>query len=112
LGIDQVDLPLPAPALELLVAGDRTVHIAECLEVDETDHAVSGGEARNGAGTVFPQAFHQVRGHADIDRAVMPAGENVDAGDALELHGPERADGWTLKQVQGDELDRVRSMAR
>ena len=108
LGIDQVELPLPVPALELLLAGDGAVHVAECIEMDEPGDAVAGGEAGDGAGAVFPQAFHQVGCHSDIERAVMAAGEDVDARDALELHDAGSADGWTLKQVQGDEIARDR----
>ena len=101
--IDQVDLPLPAPVLELLLARDRMVHIAEHLEVDEAIDGVAGGETRRRAITVLPDALYQVRGDTDVQRAVVPVRKNVDARVALDRHASGGAEKWTLKQVQGDE---------
>ena len=40
-------------------------------------------------------------GDPDVDCAVGPACEDIDAGEALISHAPEFAAKWALKQVQG-----------
>jgi hypothetical protein len=77
---DQVDLPRPVPALQLLLAGDRAVHVAEPFEVDEAEYLVAGGEAFDDAAPVLVQAGEKVGGDADVQRTVRLAGEDVDAG--------------------------------
>jgi hypothetical protein len=103
LGVDEVDLPLPVPPLELLLAQDRGLHLAEHLEVDEAVDPVAAGEAREQSLAVLHQALDQVRRDADIDRAVVPVREEINARVSLFTHAPEGAEKWTLKQVQGDE---------
>src|SRR5690606_7061902 len=45
LAFDQVDLPLPMPALELLLAQDRPFHVVEHLVADEPVDLVSACES-------------------------------------------------------------------
>ena len=103
LAVDQVDLPLPPPVLELLLAGDRVNHLVEHLEVDEAMDPVARGETGQGVVPMLPQAPHQVGRNSDVQRAVMSACEEVDARFALDVHAPIGAEKLTLKQVQGDE---------
>ena len=101
--VDKVDLPCAPPVLEPLLAHDGLLHIAEHLEVDEPIDAVARGEPGQGVVPMLPEAAHQVRGDADVKRAVVPAREDVDARAALDRHALGSAEGWALKQVQGDE---------
>lgn len=101
-GIDEIDLPLPMPVLELLFTGDGALHVTKTLEVDEALNLVTAGEAGGLAVSMLPQARNQVRCDANIKCAVKPAGQNVDAGEPLVLHKQTSAETWTLKQVQGD----------
>ncbi len=109
---DQIDLPLPVPAFELLFASDGVGHIAEHFKADKTVDTVSTGETFDRAIPVLPQARDEVAGHADIEGSVGFAGEDIDAGVPLKLHRPESADAWTLKQVQGDAITEVSSPYR
>ena len=102
---NQIDLPLPVPVFEPLFAGDGGFHIAEKLISDEAVGFVSAGKAGNAAFAVLPQALDKVGGDTDIDGPVWLAGEDIDAGLALELHGIENAGKWMLKQVQHDDCD-------
>ena len=79
LAFDKVDLPLPMPALELLLARDRFVHGFELFEADQTIDPVSGCEALHLAGSVLIQPCDQVRSHADVQRSVWLTRKNVDA---------------------------------
>ncbi len=102
LALDQVDLPLPMPALELLLASDGGRHVAKYFVSDQRVDAVALCEALDLAVSMLPQPSNEVRGYADVECAVARAGEDIDAWVAFEGHLPERDKGWTLKQVQGD----------
>ena len=102
--LEQVDFPLPVPALELLFAGDRGGHVAKQFEAHQPVNAMPRGKAGQGGAAMLGQALDQVGGDADIQRAVAIAGKDIDARDAFWPHAPELADKWTLKQVQGDEI--------
>jgi len=103
---DQVDLPLPVPALELLFPEDSALHVAEHLEAHEAMDTVSAGKAGDAARPMLMQARDQVRRDADVERPVGLAGQNIDA--RLAIHSaPETADRWMLKQVQHDDKGRV-----
>jgi hypothetical protein len=104
LGVDEVDLPLPMPSLELLLAHDRPLHVAEHLEMDEAVDFVARGEAGEHSLAMLDKPLEQVRGDTDVDGTVVPAREDVDARVSLFPHASERAEKWTLKQVQGDEI--------
>ena len=102
--VDQIDLPRSLPVFQLLLAGNRALHVAEHLEVNEPVDRIAGREALGHTFAVLPQSLHQVRRHADVSRAVVPAGEDVDAGVALNWHNSKHAARWMLKQVQHDEV--------
>ena len=103
LTLDKGYLPIAMPALQLLFAQDRPLHVTKQLEADQSMDMVARREPRHGSATMLPQPLQQVRGHTDVQRSARPAGEDVNARLALVPHEPERGDSWTLKQVQGDE---------
>ena len=122
LGLNQIDFPLPMPILQLLLALDRRRHVFEKLEADE---AINGISRRKPPAFHLPMLNHprqQVRRNADIQRPVMLACKDINAG--LFAHRtytnnkcrhPELVSGsisrpttircvrgWMLKQVQHD----------
>ena len=77
--LDQVELPVAVPVLQLLLAGDRAGHVLEHLEPDETVDGMALRETWNGAGSVLVQALERVTRHTDVERAATAARQNVDA---------------------------------
>ncbi len=110
--LNQIDLPLPAPVLELLLTRNGEVHGAEELEMDEAVDAVSAGEPLDGALAVLMKPREKVGSHADIQRFAKATRKDVGAGLKVSLHGQETARRWTLKQVQGDEKWAKRGKSR
>ena len=100
--LDQVDLPLSVPVLELLFARDRSDHIAVHFKPDQPLDAVPLGKSRQDAFAVLPKPGHKVGRDANVERAARLAGEYVNARISFARHGAEYAARWTLKQVQGD----------
>ena len=99
--LDQVDLPLPVPALELLFSQYRAFHVSEHLEAYEPIDCVAAGESRHAAGTMLVQTAKQVGCDAYVKRAIWSAAQDVDAG--LLIHdAADRVAKWMLKQVQHD----------
>ena len=112
LAINQIDFPLPVPALELLFSRDCGDYIAINFKVNQPVDGIAVGETRRLAIVVLPHPRKQIGRHADIQRPKMSRGQKLNARDALLSHGPACAAKWTLKQVQGDEngLDSVCSL--
>ncbi len=107
LALDQIDLPLASPILELFLPCDRGGHVAKHLISNEPVDFVSRSEALDGALTVLPKPFDQVACDTDVERPVGFAGKDIDARVPLNGHGSERYAKWTLKQVQGDEIGKA-----
>ena len=109
--LDQIDFPRPVPSFQLLFASDRAGHVSEHLEAYEAEDIIARGKSGIGAGAVLVKTREQVRGHSDVDRSIVPAGEDVDA--RLLAHGrttnTSRAEEWMLKQVQHDGVGMLRS---
>ncbi|MEY3703122.1 MAG: hypothetical protein RLZZ561_742 [Pseudomonadota bacterium] len=99
---NQVDLPLPVPALQLLFAGDGRQHFVKSLEIDEAIDAISLRKARLDGGTMRPEPSDQIGRDTDVHGSTRLACKDVDAGLALVSHDAEPIELWTLKQVQGD----------
>jgi hypothetical protein len=120
--LDEVDLPLPMPALKLLLAQDGSFHTIAHLEPDQDVDAIPGCEARNGFGSMLVKARDEIGRDTDIQRPVRLTGKNIDArlllhhqtspfrrpalvSEFIPLHRPLFQDEtWMLKQVQHDEL--------
>ena len=100
--VDQIDLPRSVPALELFLALDGADHVSEHFEINQPVDRVSCGVSGQGVVPVLPHPAEQVGGDSNIQRSVVPACEDIDAGVAFLSHGSELAARWTLKQVQGD----------
>ena len=85
LALDQVDLPVAMPALQLLFAGDGVGHVVEQLESNEPMHTVVTCKAGHEVFTMLPDTADEVRRDANIKRTPRLAGEDVD-GRLTQLH--------------------------
>lgn len=103
LALNQVDLPLTPPILELLLAGDGLLHRAKRFVADKAVNAVALRKAFHFAATMLPKAFHKIARDPDVERSLGFARKHVDARVSLDRHSTERDAKLTLKQVQGDE---------
>lgn len=88
-GFDQLDLPLPLPVLDLLLARDRGVHRPGEFEPDERFDAIAFGEAVEVVDPMLADALDQVRGDAGVERAVARAGHDIGAGLEVGVHAVE-----------------------
>ncbi len=75
------------PALELLLTRNRLVDRPELFEPDKPMDTVLRREAFHLAVPMLPQPGNQIRSHADVERAIFPAREDVDT---RLLHLPSR----------------------
>jgi hypothetical protein len=99
---DQIDLGLARPLLDPLLAMDRGGDHPERLELHQGFDALVFGEAIDQALTMFMHAFEQIVGDADIQRAVWPAGEDVDEVLPFSRHGASLASagGWVPRALR------------
>ena len=100
--LDQVDLPLSVPVLELLFSRDRGDHVTVHFKPGQPLDAMLLCKPRHGAFAVLPKPSNKVGCDANVERAARLAGEYVNARISFARHGVEYAARWTLKQVQGD----------
>lgn len=75
--LDQFELPGPPPALDALLEEYSLVDLRELPVPDQLGHAVLGGEALSPF-AMLPDPAGQIRCHADVERAVPSAGEDID----------------------------------
>jgi hypothetical protein len=101
--IDEVDLPLPVPALQLLLAQDRRFHFSKLFEMNEYVNGILGRETGVHVIAMLPNPSDEVGCNPDVDRAVRLARKDISAGLALLPHEPVFAAKWVLKQVQDDD---------
>jgi hypothetical protein len=80
--LDQIKLPDSAPLLELLFPKYGVRHCLVEFRVNQLMDAILRGETLDGTRLVFPDSADDIVGHADVERAVAFAGENVHAGAA------------------------------
>ena len=83
---DQVDLPLPAPVLDLLFAGDGRFHGARRLKEYEAVDRILGSEAAERPFAMLPDARRKVGGYTCVKRASIAACHDVHAGLNVALH--------------------------
>jgi len=102
--VDEVDLPVAVPAFQLLFTRNGAFHVTEHFEVNEAIDIVARGEAGRATIAVLADPLHQVRRNTNVEGAVVPAGEDVDARVPFVRHGSDDAARWMLKQVQHDEV--------
>ena len=78
--LNQVQLPLPTPALDRLLTRNRRFHRLVYLVPDQHMNPIFLREPIDKVALVLPDALHKIRRHADIQRAISLAGEDIDAG--------------------------------
>jgi hypothetical protein len=126
--LNQVDLPLPMPSLQLLFSRNRVCHLTKRLSVDKTECAMVGRKARRGACVVLEEPCGEIGCNANVDRSLFLAGKDVNIrllhryGDNIQYRHAELVsasmpqslgetgcsqfirtiEAWTLKQVQDD----------
>ena len=76
--LDQPDLPVAAPFLDGFFARNGGCRVVVSLEPDETIDTVFGGEARKCFLFVLRYTPDEVFGDAEIQRSVLPAGDEID----------------------------------
>ena len=72
--LNQLDLPRPAPFLELLFARDGAARIGVELGIDEMVDVVSGRESLQPLLPMHNRPAEQVARDADVELAVLAAG--------------------------------------
>ena len=100
--IDQIDLPRAMPVFQLLFAQDRALHVPKQLKVHQLVDRIFGRMPRRHVIAMLVKPLKQVRGHADIERAVKLTRKDIHARLLFLSHVKSLAEEWTLKQVQGD----------
>src|ERR1019366_7567049 len=78
LALDQLDLPVPLPPFQLLLAGDRFVRAVIGFDIDQTVNALGLNKRRAVTVSMLCQPLLQGIGHPDVQGPVTPARENVD----------------------------------
>jgi hypothetical protein len=111
--LNQVQLPLPTPTLERLLTRNGRFHRLVCLVPDQHMNPIFLREPIDKVALVLPDALHKIRRHADIQRAISLAGEDIDAG---LLHGPSVLDSGVRRNdcsvIPGLTPDQVRGGLR
>ena len=102
--VDQVDFPLPVPPLQLLLAQDCRFHFTKQFIVNQPVDFMARSKTGQSIVPVLPHSPKQIGRNPNVKRAVMPAGQNINARKTLLPHRTECGAKWTLKQVQGDEV--------
>lgn len=74
--LNQSELPLPRPSLDLLLAFNRRPDVRGSLEVDQPDDSIPRGESRKSSRPVLPHATNQVARNADVQPS-REAGEDI-----------------------------------
>src|SRR5262249_46332937 len=75
---DQVEFPLAFPFLDLLFPANRTFDRIVQLEPDQLVNAIARCETRDGLALVLEHPLHEIGGHANIQRPVRLAREQID----------------------------------
>ena len=101
--LNQVQLPVAMPALQLLLSQDRSFHSPRLLEMDEPHYTIARRETGHTPTAMLVQTRDQLGRNANIESPAWRAGEDIDARLAIHFTSPANAAGWMLKQVQHDE---------
>jgi len=83
--LDQTQLPLSLPFLQLLLAQDGIADMSERLVMNEPVHAVTLREPGNVMAAVLVESTQETACHFDIERPVPPARQDVDV---VRAHDP------------------------
>ena len=77
LSLDQVDLPLTRPMLDVLFPLDGSQDVLVPLKERQHRDAIASGEPAAGACPVFPRSANNIVGHASVERTEGPVGHDV-----------------------------------
>ena len=83
---DQGDLPVAVPAFEALFVGDAVGDRVAAFGPDEAVQSVAAAEVRSVAGAMLVDAGGEMRGDADVERAVVAVAHDVDPAAAVVCH--------------------------
>src|SRR3546814_13275812 len=97
--LDQGDLPRARPAFQRLLAADGRLDAVKHLELDEGLHAVPLREAVDEPLAMLLDAAWQVVCHADVARAIGPAGKTIAVVRPAPRLAPLRPSGSSLPQT-------------
>ncbi|SEJ59482.1 hypothetical protein SAMN05428950_102141 [Sphingomonas sp. OV641] len=103
--LDQLDLPVAAPAFEALFGHDRCGHRVGRIVPNESLDLVAISEASKRTFAMLNDATEQVGCHADVQRAQIAAGHHVHARLPVP-HAAVCAARWTPAQGRGDDSPR------
>lgn len=84
--LNQIDLPLAFPAFHTFLSIDSIANIPVLLEIDQPVHPVFLGESFDGIGLVLMHPVQEVVGYADVQRAVLPAGQDIHKVSMISTH--------------------------
>ncbi len=76
--LDQVQLPLTAPTLELFFPLNGCCKVGAMLEVNQSSQTVLLGEPGHIPQSMFPDPSQEIVCHADIQRAAEAIGQDID----------------------------------
>ena len=79
-GLDQIKLPRPTPVLDCFLTRNGRFHCLVRLEPDQGMNTVFLRKAFRKIILVLPNALNQIGSHADVERPIALAGEDIDAG--------------------------------
>ena len=105
--VNQIYLPLAMPVLQLFLPRNGGLHRAEQLEMNQPVNRIFGSVAGRQLASMLRQPLEQVRSYANVKSAVMAACEDIYARLFFQSHWQDLAAKWTLKQVQGDGVERL-----
>jgi hypothetical protein len=86
-GLDEDDFPDSPPSLDLLFARDRVLQDGELLAVNKHNYAMLFAKPINDLGFVLPNPSPKIGRHANVERPVLPTGEDVNPGTMNSGHG-------------------------
>ena len=99
--LNNIELPLPRPALDRLFASDRDLDVVVSLKPDETLDVMLGCIAAESLLSVLVNSRQKVRGDAPVKCASIAIGQQIDAG--LESsHRPQTIRSLGPEQVRAD----------
>jgi hypothetical protein len=75
--LNKCNFPAASPALQLLLACDRVVHIAKVFDPDEATQLIAFGETIDFSLAVLVQTTRDIIRDPDIQRGAMFIGEDV-----------------------------------
>ena len=78
LRLDQIDFPVPSPALDLFFSTQDRVPVVMAFKPYQAIHRVFGRESRYYLVFVFPDSPGKVSRPPDVQRAIRSARQNID----------------------------------